>query len=43
MTPERIASIANHPDFQHLVRRKRRLNGSLTLACLLYTSPSPRD
>jgi hypothetical protein len=27
MTPE-IESIANHPDFQQLVRRKRRLNGT---------------
>ncbi|MFP3499574.1 DUF485 domain-containing protein, partial [Pseudomonas sp. SIMBA_059] len=35
MTPERIESIAKHPDFQHLVRRKRRLNGSLTLAMLV--------
>ncbi|MBV4491570.1 DUF485 domain-containing protein [Pseudomonas oryzicola] len=35
MTPERIESIANHPDFQHLVQRKRRLNGSLTLAMLV--------
>ncbi len=34
MTPERIESIANHPDF-HLVQRKRRLNGSLTLAMLV--------
>ncbi|MGE8390695.1 MAG: DUF485 domain-containing protein, partial [Pseudomonas sp.] len=25
MTPEHIESISNHPDFQHLVRRKRRL------------------
>ena len=35
MTPERIESIVNHPDFQHLVQRKRRLNGSLTLAMLV--------
>ncbi|GLR38677.1 hypothetical protein GCM10011247_40760 [Pseudomonas plecoglossicida] len=35
MTPEHIESISNHPDFQHLVRRKRRLNGSLTLAMLV--------
>ncbi|MEX5340824.1 DUF485 domain-containing protein [Pseudomonas sp. I2] len=35
MTPERIESISNHPDFQHLVRHKRRLNGSLTLTMLV--------
>ncbi|QXI36202.1 DUF485 domain-containing protein [Pseudomonas xantholysinigenes] len=35
MTPERIASISNHPDFQQLIRRKRRLNGSLTLVMLV--------
>ena len=42
MTPERIESIVNHPDFQHLVRRKRRLNGGLTLAMLVtYYGFSP--
>ncbi|MBV6289891.1 DUF485 domain-containing protein [Pseudomonas aegrilactucae] len=35
MTPEDIDSICNHPDFKQLVRRKQRLNGSLTLAMLV--------
>ena len=34
MTPEHIDSISKHPDFQQLIRRKRRLNGSLTLTML---------
>ena len=35
MTPNDIESITRHPDFQQLVRRKRRLNGVLTLAMLV--------
>ena len=34
MTPEHIERISNHPDFQQLIQRKRRLNGSLTLFML---------
>ncbi|MDH0301644.1 MULTISPECIES: DUF485 domain-containing protein [unclassified Pseudomonas] len=35
MTPEHIDSISNHPAFVQLIRRKRRLNGTLTLAMLV--------
>lgn len=35
MTPEHIESICKHPDFQQLVRRKRVLNGTLTLAMMV--------
>ncbi len=35
MTPSHIESISNNPDFQQLVRRKRRLNGTLTAAMLV--------
>ena len=35
MTPEDIDSICKHPDFKQLVRRKQRLNWSLTLAMLV--------
>ncbi|MCE1114408.1 DUF485 domain-containing protein [Pseudomonas sp. zfem004] len=34
MTPEHLESINNHPDFQQLIKRKRRLNGTLTLTML---------
>ncbi|UVL22099.1 DUF485 domain-containing protein [Pseudomonas donghuensis] len=38
MTPNDIESISQHPDFQQLVKRKRRLNGVLTLImlCIYY-------
>ncbi|MEE3634261.1 DUF485 domain-containing protein [Pseudomonas sp. FFUP_PS_473] len=35
MTPNDIESICKHPDFQQLVKRKQRLNWSLTLAMLV--------